>query len=75
MILSDDRTDDRSLLTEPLAIEFLPILPAESTGLSAGRKATSKTRNYNIVERGVSMICAGCGQISRFGPLFWGVKE
>jgi hypothetical protein len=32
MILSDDRTDDRSLLTESLAIEFLPILLAESTG-------------------------------------------
>jgi hypothetical protein len=38
-----------SLLTESLAIEFLPLLLAESAGLSAGRRAASKTHKTNIV--------------------------
>jgi hypothetical protein len=61
MALSGDRTDDRSLLTESLAIEFLPILLAESAGLSAGRRAASKTHKSNILERIVSIMNTGSG--------------
>jgi len=64
-----DRTDDRivlaeSLLTESLAIEFLLILPTESAGYPAGRRATPKTHKNNIVGRKCQWFVRDGGGIS-----------